>query len=263
MKKRLLDSYLLRSILFFPRRISRPSSIPKHVVDGTIPVDDDIEVGYRLYKSINTKALILYFHGNGEIVTDYDDLSAEYLKLGLSLLVVDYRGYGWSSGTPKGSALLSDVEAVHRALPEILDAARLGNVPIFLMGRSLGSISATHMATLYPDAFSGLIIESGLAHVFLVYFPLGFLSSRVLSWLPDLFGNLRKMRNLHLPLLIIHGEKDRVLPVRNGQKSFEAAPATVKTLCRLPNVGHNDLFVRATDAYFGAIAEFVERIENT
>jgi alpha-beta hydrolase superfamily lysophospholipase len=257
MKNRLLDSYLLRSILFFPRRIPRPSNVPPNVIDGTILVELDIELGYRLYKSPNTKALILYFHGNGEIVTDYDDLSAEYLQLNLSLLVIDYRGYGWSSGTPKGSALLSDVEAVHLALPQILTAAQLQDVPLFLMGRSLGSISATHMASFHPDAFSGLIIESGLAHVFLVYFPIGFLSSRLLSWLPDLFGNLRKMRKIQLPLLIIHGEKDRVLPVRNGQNLYEASPTATKTLCRLPDVGHNDLFVRSIDAYFAAISEFV------
>lgn len=257
MKKYLLDSRLLRAILFFPRHITRPLNIPNHIFDGTISVEDDIQLGYRLYKSPNPKALILYFHGNGEIVTDYDDLSDEYLQLGLSLLVIDYRGYGWSSGTPKGSALLSDVEAVHRALPEILSTTQLQNIPIFLMGRSLGSISAIQLAMLYPDTFSGLIIESGLAHAVLVYLPLGFLPNRFLSWLPDLFNNLLKMRKINLPLLIIHGEKDCVLPVRNGQKLYEASPVGAKTLCRLLNVGHNDLFVRSTDAYFTAIAVFV------
>ncbi len=263
MKSRFLNSRLLRAILFYPRQISRPSYPPKNVQDGAISVNDDIELGYRLYLSPQAKAVILFFHGNGEIVTDYDDISEMYAQLGIALLVIDYRGYGWSTGTPLGTTLLSDVEAVHRNLFQILEQVNLDHLPLFLMGRSLGSISATHLATLYPETFSGLIIESGLAHAMLVYFPLGFLPNRLLSWLPDLFGNLRKMRRINLPLLIIHGENDRVLPVRNGQKLYEAAPTAQKMLCRLPDVGHNDLMIYASDDYYQAISDFVFNRENT
>ena len=263
MKNRLLNSHLLRAILFYPRQIPRPTFRPENVQDGTISVTDNIELGYRLYLNPQAKVVILFFHGNGEIVTDYDDISQMYTQLGISLLVVDYRGYGWSTGTPLGTTLLSDVEAVHRNLSRILKPVNSDHLPLFLMGRSLGSISATHMATIYPETFSGLIIESGLAHVMLVYFPLSFLPNGLLSWLPDLFGNLRKMRRMNLPLLVIHGKNDRVLPVRNGQKLYEAAPTAQKTLCRLPNVGHNDLMIYASDAYYQALSDFVFNIENT
>ncbi len=247
--KHLIDSYPLRSMLFYPRR-DVPRDDPN---DGTIPVDDDVELGYRYYPSESSRCTIVFFHGNGEIVSDYDNLVPFYHRIGAAFLAIDYRGYGWSSGQPRSSALFDDVTPIREALPHILPPDQ----PLILMGRSLGSISAIHMTHLFPDLFKGLIIESGLAHALLVYFPL----RRVLTaWLPDLFGNLRKIRQIETPLLIIHGQRDRVLPVRNGQKLYDASPAPIKTLCRIPDAGHNDLLMRAADTYFTAIDAFLDQL---
>ncbi len=246
----LRDSRLLRSMLFFPRLAVQRNS----PFDGVISIDEGVMLGYRIYPHASNSPLILYYHGNGETVDDYDDLAVDYHQIGASLLVIDYRGYGWSTGQPSANALMTDTSAVHLALPDVLDELKLNPTALYVMGRSLGSISAIHMAVQHSETFQGLIIESGLAHMLLVYFPVGWLP---LQYFPDIFGNLRKIRKISILLLVIHGEQDRVLPVRNGQKLYDLCPTPRKTLVRLPEVGHNDLMYRSKKHYFEAIGTLI------
>ena len=103
-----LDHPLIRTILFYPRPAKPGSSHRPNAVDGTIPVEGDVALGYRLFRHEAGAPVIVLFHGNGEIAHDYDDLAPMYHRAGASLLVVDYRGYGWSNGQPRASALLPD-----------------------------------------------------------------------------------------------------------------------------------------------------------
>ena len=89
------------------------------------------------------KPTLLYFHGNGEIVTDYEGFAPLYHGIGLSLLVVDYRGYGWSTGKPLTTKMIPDAQAVLDALDDILkENGVVPSRPLFIMGRSLGSAPA-------------------------------------------------------------------------------------------------------------------------
>ena len=115
----LLDSPLVSSILFHPRPAKPGGSNQPGVTDGTIPVEDEVVLGYRLYAHRPGEPAILYFHGNGEIAPDYDNIAHAYHQIGVSLLVVDYRGYRWSTGTPLASTMPTDAQAVHSALPAI------------------------------------------------------------------------------------------------------------------------------------------------
>lgn len=106
----------------------------------------------------NPKKTIIFFHGNGEVVSDYIgyfDLKIE--SLGCSILFAEYRGYGLSSGNPSLVEMLDDVEVIIQSI----------NVPleeIILFGRSVGSIYVLHGASVFPN-ISGLIIESGISDV--------------------------------------------------------------------------------------------------
>lgn len=252
----LLDNPLILSILFHPR--SAAAGHPAgHIHDGTIPVGDDVLIGYRLHIHQRRAPLILFFHGNGEIAPDYDGIAPLYKQAGASLLVVDYRGYGWSTGKPLTSTMLPDAGRVFEAVPGILVAHELEGVPLFVMGRSLGSAPAIHLAHTYPDAFKGLIIESGFAHVLPLLARLG-LPVDMLSGLPDPIGNAHKMQSINLPLLIIHGEKDRVIPFENGQTLYDASPAADKRFKRFRPAGHNDLLYWA-DEYFDALGDFIQQ----
>jgi uncharacterized protein len=257
MDAKLLDNPLVLSTLFYPRRDEAGHSKLKNARDGTIPVEGDIALGYRLYAYSDRRAVIVAFHGNGEIASDYDFMAPDYEKAGASLLVVDYRGYGWSTGRPLVSALLSDTEAVYNALPAVLREASLPDDTVFVMGRSLGSACAVHLASQHPDRFKGVIIESGFAHAIPLLARLG-LPVEVLGNIPDPIGNVQKVQTLQLPLLVIHGERDSLIPVANGQALHDASPAALKRIVRIATAGHNDLLLNAWDQYFGAIAEFIE-----
>lgn len=252
----LLDNPALLTTLFFPRRADPSFDGSNGIYDGTLPVEDGIVLGYRLYAGKNLSPVVVYFHGNGEIATDYDGVYPEFQSIGLALLVIDFRGYGWSTGQPTMTTLLNDVEAVHKALPLILERGGLAGRSCYLMGRSLGSGPAIHLASSYPEAFTGLIIESGFADVTPLLARRGF-PIEILAGQPDPVGNVRKIASLAMPLLVIHGEEDRLLPVANGQQLYDSSNADIKRISRIRRAGHNDLMWVGRDQYFSAIADFI------
>jgi len=254
-----LDNPMITSMLFYPRADRPGNSHIAGAIDGSIPVEDRVSLGYRFYVHQADAPVILYFHGNGEIASDYDGIAHLFFDIGISLLFVDYRGYGWSTGSPLASKLLSDAEAVVPALPSILSNAKVGAVPLFLMGRSLGSAPAVHLAYTFPDRFKGLIIESGFADMPSVMRRLGIQPEQFSLTEQDLapIWNARKLRSVMLPLLVIHGEADTLLPVEHGQALYDASPAEKKTILRIPGAGHNDLMMIGMQRYFHAIADFI------
>lgn len=256
MSPSLLDNPLVLTILFHPRRDEPGFSRVDNAADGTIPVEEGIALGYRLYKHQPGQPVVVYFHGNGEIASDYDGIAQEYQRAGASLLVVDYRGYGWSTGRPLVSALLSDMGAVYEALPDILEGAGLAEGRLYVMGRSLGSACGIHLVHRHPDRFAGLIIESGFAYTIPLLTRLG-LPDRLTGALRDPIGNVDKIREIGLPLLVIHGERDTLIPISNGEALYEASPAEDKRMVRIPRAGHNDLLYFGPGEYFSAIKEFI------
>jgi alpha-beta hydrolase superfamily lysophospholipase len=254
-----LDHPLVLSTLFYPRPGTPGSNTLDNVHDGTLSVADDVVLGYRLYRHRPDAPLVVFFHGNGEIASDYDGIAPEYHRAGASLLVVDFRGYGWSTGKPLVSALLADVEPLLAALPDELQAAGVTPPAWLVMGRSLGSACAIHAAHQHPEQFKGLIVESGFARATRLLARLG-LPARMLEGLPDPVGNERKIAQIELPLLVIHGERDTIIPVENGQALYEASPAEDKRLVRIPHAGHNDLLFYGGQPYFQAIRQFVDDV---
>ncbi|MBK8027185.1 MAG: alpha/beta fold hydrolase [Chloroflexi bacterium] len=203
-----LDHPDITANLFYPRPDQPGRSGIPGAVDGTLPVEEGVALGYRFYMHGAGSPIILYFHGNGEIASDYDGIAPFFQEIGASLLVVDYRGYGWSTGFPLASKLLPDAEAVVAALPSMFATAKVSESRLFVMGRSLGSAPAVHAACTFPDRFQGLILESGFADMPSVMRRLGIQPERFSLTEQELapVGNARKVRSLHLPLLVIHGE---------------------------------------------------------
>lgn len=254
-----LDHPFIISNLFYPRSAQSGTSRVPGAVDGTIPVEDGIALGYRFYVHRADSPVILYFHGNGEIASDYDGIAPLFFDVGASLLVVDYRGYGWSTGTPLTSKLLPDAEAVVAALPTVFAAASVPDPRIFVMGRSLGSAPVVHVVAAFPDRFKGLILESGFADMPSVMRRLGIQPEQFSLTEQELapIGNARKLRTVPLPLLVIHGEADTLLPVEHGQALYDASGAENKTILRIPGAGHNDLMLIGMQRYFMAITAFI------
>lgn len=255
-----LDNPMITGMLFYPRAAAQGTSRLPGTVDGRVVVAQDVAIGYRLFHPAPEQAtnyLIIFFHGNGEVAADYDDIAPLFFKIGAALLAVDYRGYGWSTGSPLTTALLPDAEAVFKALPEILQPVGLEALPRFVMGRSLGSAPAVHLAAQFPQALRGLIVESGFADAPSLFRRLGILTQAHRH--PDYpFNNAEKVKNIHLPLLVIHGERDTLLPVEHGQQLYDASPSDQRMIVRIPGAGHNDILLYS-DVYFAALKQFMER----
>jgi alpha-beta hydrolase superfamily lysophospholipase len=256
-----LDMPMVTDHLFHVRKTpphTHPN--PDKVKDGTVAVAEDVEIGYRLYLHTTTAPLLLYFHGNGEIATDYEGFAPYYHVAGVSLLVVDYRGYGWSTGLPKTTQLLPDAQKVFDALATIhADCGLAPDRPVFVKGRSLGSAPAIYLARQNSDQLKGLIVESGYSDAPSLFRRLGIpvpdVPKRDIT-LP--LYNADKMRAVTLPLLVIHGGADTLIPVTHGRELFAASPVVDKELLVIDGAGHNDLLMRGTAKYFDAVRRFVQ-----
>src|SRR5512137_841434 len=99
MTQPLLDRPEVSQVLFYPRRTYGLASTPGGARSIGVEVEPGIVLGGRLYPAAPDAPAILFFHGNGEIAEDYDDIAPMYTQLGITLLVMDYRGYGTSGGT--------------------------------------------------------------------------------------------------------------------------------------------------------------------
>jgi alpha-beta hydrolase superfamily lysophospholipase len=111
-----LDQPEVLQILFHPRREAENMPPPANVFDSGIPVAAGVRIHARFHLAGREEPNILFFHGNGEIVSDYDDVGPFYTKTGMNFLAVDYRGYGKSSGSPSVTSMLQDARGgAHRA----------------------------------------------------------------------------------------------------------------------------------------------------
>jgi alpha-beta hydrolase superfamily lysophospholipase len=251
----LLDQPTVLRFMFYPRPdFPRGKSDNLDVLFSVAP---DVRVGGRLHVAKNDSPVIVLFHGNGEIASDYDDIALLYTQIGASLLVVDYRGYGKSDGTPTASDLLDDAVATYHQLHGILSERGLTYSRLFIMGRSLGSAAALEIASHTGDGIAGLIIESGFASALGLVERLGGSLPDHLKAGADGFNNARKIERLNIPTLIIHGEADEIIPVGNGRTLYEKSGTRQKRLVIIPDAGHNDLLFRGHELYFDAIREFV------
>ena len=251
-----LDRPDVLGVLFYPRRDAGVPRLVSGVHNVRIPVADGMSVGGKIYASTRGAPVIIYFHGNGEIASDYDTIAPFYTRLGITLFVIDYRGYGSSDGTPTSSALVSDARASFQGVPGALEERGVEAGQLYVMGRSLGSAAALEIVDSAGKNAAGLIIESGFAHTFALIERIGFLQLPNVDESIDGFGNLEKISRVQIPTLIIHGERDWIIPVGDGEDLHKASASASKKLVRVPGAGHNDLMLVGRKAYFDAIAEF-------
>ncbi|MFO1119136.1 MAG: alpha/beta hydrolase [Rhodospirillales bacterium] len=252
-----LDRPEVTSVLFYPRRDVGVPRLATGVHTVRIPVTEDVALGGKIFAAPEHGPAVLYFHGNGEIASDYDTIAPFYTRLGITLFVVDYRGYGLSESTPSATALIEDAWTVFGKTPELLASVGVAEGPLFVMGRSLGSAAALEIIDRADEgAVKGLIIESGFAYTFPLIERIGFLPLAEAYEHKDGFGNLDKIARAKLPTLIIHGERDWIIPITDADALFEASPVKQKSFTRIPGAGHNDLMLVGRQAYFDALAEF-------
>lgn len=252
----ILDRPEVLRVLFYPRREGEIRSRHLGVLPAIFEVEPSLHIGGCLYPAGRNAPAILYFHGNGEIAADYNEIAPLYTKLSITLLVIDYRGYGISGGRPTASHLLADAVQVFEGLGGFLEEQNLAPARLYVMGRSLGSAAAIEVAQHASDRLAGLIVESGFADTFALLARLG-LRVRDADEEHDGFCNATKMEEIRMPTLIIHGRNDVLIPATDGQELHRRSAAADKRLVLIPGAGHNDLLWVGRETYFEAIQAFV------
>lgn len=245
-----LDQPQVVERLFHPRKEEAHRRLTEK--DLMIPVDTGVTVGACFHLSAKGAPTILFFHGNGEIVSDYDDLGGLYNNMGINFIVVDYRGYGRSTGTPSVSTMMTDCHQIFNAVQNHLETLGFTGA-LTVMGRSLGSAPALELVSSKSSSINALIIESGFAQAEPLLTTLGIDTASIGFAEAQGFGNADKISQWHCPTLIIHGEFDHIIPFSDGQALYEACGATEKTLLKIPNANHNDIFYRGMKPYMEAI----------
>ncbi|MCI5163054.1 MAG: alpha/beta hydrolase [Candidatus Electrothrix sp. AX5] len=253
-----MDRPEVQRVLFHPRTAER-TSLPAGAEDIDIEVEPDVVIGCRFFSAGKDKPTILFFHGNGEIVADYDEIGPEYVRYGLNVLVTDYRGYGWSDGVPSFSTLLADSHVLYSELKKIL-AEREYKPTVFIMGRSLGSAPAIELARKYNEDISGLIIESGFAETLPLAETLGADMSAIDITEEQTFNNRGKIKDVTKPTFLLHGQLDTLIPLWQAEKLHADSGARVKELQVVPGADHNSLISVGGKYYFMAIQQFIEKI---
>lgn len=248
-----LDQSEVLQVLFHPRRDEAPP--PPGAVDLALPAAAGIRLGARFFAAGKEAPTILFFHGNGEIISDYDEIGPGFTGEGLNFLISDYRGYGRSDGIPTVTAMLADAHAVFAEAKTWL--ATEGFVgPLLVMGRSLGSAPAIELMAAHQEELAGLIVDSGFALTTPLLLCLGVDVQALGLTEADGFKNQLKIAQVRKPTYILHAQHDQVIPVRNAEVLQVQCGARSKEFSMVPGADHNTIFERTGSLYFQAIRRF-------
>jgi fermentation-respiration switch protein FrsA (DUF1100 family) len=199
----------------------------------------------------NARGVVLFFHGNAGNISHRIDYLQMFHRLRYSTLIVDYRGYGKSTGTPSEAGTYRDAEAAW----EHLRHARLAPAKnIVVAGESLGAAVATWLAAeVSPRAV--LLLSTFTSVTDLGAQVYWFLPVRLLSRIG--YDNLANLRRIRAPVFIAHSREDDIVPFAHGRKLFEAA-AEPKSFLEMRG-GHNDGFIFTRPEWVAELGAFLER----
>ncbi len=248
-------------LIFFPSAIveTTPESFNLRYEEVWLPVpvaSGKVERihGWWIGANQSDAKVILYLHGNGINIGANVTHANRFHQLGFSVLLIDYRGYGRSEGGfPNEHRVYQDAATAWNYL---VHQRQISPNKIFIFGHSLGGAIAIDLALQHPDA-GGLIVESSFTSIRQVIayrnifsmFPVDLI-------LTQRFESMKKVPNLKVPVLFIHGTADVTVPAFMSQDMYAAAPEPKKLLL-VPGAGHNDVAEIAQSLYLQTVQSFV------
>ena len=248
---------LARDRLVFPIR-GGPSGEPagygiRDGIAALIPVDG-AQLGAWLLPGASGQRspVVVWFHGNGETVAALAPVLRAFRPPDVAVLAVDFRGYGASTGAPTVANTEADVEAVWHWLAARTD---VDSTRVVVYGRSVGSGPATLLASSH--AVAGLVLESpftslrAMARVHYPFLPAALAGMR--------FDNLARIGGTHCPILVIHGDRDGIIPTAEGRALAQAAGPRAE-FWAIPGADHNDTYDAGGEEYVRRFQAFVARV---
>jgi pimeloyl-ACP methyl ester carboxylesterase len=247
-----------RELIFAPTRgLQRtPADLGLKYEDVWLPVGRTTPAslhGWWLQADDAAAPALLYLHGNDLNIGSSVEAVARLRRMGFSVLVVDYRGYGKSGGGfPSEAQVYEDAEAAWNHLLRVRHADP-GNS--FIYGHSLGGAIAIDLAVRHPDA-AGIIVESSftsmrdVARIDYWMFPTDWI-------LNERFDALAKLPLLRVPVLFIHGSADKEIPYTMSERLYAATPQN-KKLTLIPGGEHDESASVGGTLYSRAVLEFTQ-----
>lgn len=214
-----------------------------------IPTADGARISTLYFDNSDAHFTILYSHGNAEDIGDIRPITKALSNHGFSVLAYDYRGYGTSDGKPSENGVYQDIETVYSYM---VNEMKIHPRTILGLGRSLGNGPSIHLASV--KELAGIILESPFVSAY-----------RVLTRFPlipfDKFRNGATIQRVTCPVLVIHGDNDRIIPFWHGKAIFERANEPKLSLW-VKGAGHFDLMEIAGSHYWGAISDLLKIVED-
>lgn len=214
-----------------------------------LTTNDDVKIHGWFVPQVQPRATLLFLHGNGGNISHRLEKLAMYHQLGLAVFIIDYRGYGLSEGRPSEAGTYLDAEAGWHYL------AKNKSIPgnnIIIYGESLGGAVAAWLATQHQAG--ALILESSFTSVMDMgrhYYP--YLPIRWISRIK--YPTLNRIKQVRVPLLIIHSPADDIVPYAQGKKLFEAAHEP-KSFLEIRG-DHNGGFFESGELYSDGVNHFI------
>ncbi len=244
-----------RYYIFFPERTlhATPEAVGLTYEAVEFKAADGVRLRGWLLPGEPGRPLLLFAHGNAGNISHRIDNLARFRRLGLSVFIFDYRGYGLSEGKITEAGSYDDM----RGALAFLRGRGWNPRQLIYFGRSLGAAVALQLALEEPPA--GLVLESaftsvagmGWHHQPLLYAMFGWwaLSAR--------YDNLSKIDRLRCPLLMFQGDRDRIVPPKMARQLFDRAPQP-KTYYLIPGAGHNDTYAIGGGPYWEKWRAFID-----
>lgn len=237
-----LAYFISDSMIFLPPRAGYQNS-PE--LTKLLTADGTSIFAYYLPNK-NAKYTLLVSHGNAEDIGYMLPFLIEMRDHGFAVFAYDYHGYGLSGGKPTETNTYLDIDAAYAYLTQDLHIAPES---IIVYGHSIGAAVTLDLAVRQPVA--GVILQGAFVTAF-----------RVMTRIPlfpfDKYNNLKKIKLLKSPLLMIHGGIDGIIPIWHGKKLYDEA-VVPKEFYVVKNAGHNDVAVKASEEYWQTITNFIRR----
>jgi fermentation-respiration switch protein FrsA (DUF1100 family) len=247
-----------RSGLFFPARDLYRSPAAEGLAFEDVHFHSAGNELHGWYIPASGSQVVLWMHGNAGNIADRLDQAVEMKRaLGASSFMFDYRSYGKSRGRPSEAGLYQDAEAAFKWLTE---TRGIDPRQIILYGHSLGSAVSVDLALEGGVNAGGMVLESpftsagDMARRMYFGLPVGLVMSVKLD-------NIGRIPDVKMPILVIHGVSDTVIPFSMGKKLFDAAPEP-KTFLPVPGADHSDSDVVGGEAYWSAWKALLEDAER-
>jgi len=248
-------NWFIESHVFFPDRTieQTPTDFGLRYEDIWFESGDGVRLHGWLVPAPAPTHLLLFCHGNaGNISHRLDNVKLLHQR-GITVFLFDYRGYGRSDGRISEQGFYLDSEAAHQVARRWTEQHK---TKLVIFGRSLGGIAATHLGA--TQSCDGLILEStftNMGAMARVLYPLPF-TERFLKHRLDALGEITQVRT---PILFIHGDQDKVVPIKLGLELYEAAPSP-KEFVTVPGAGHYDTYLLNGKDYFDKLRVFLDKL---